>query len=473
MSLSPRKRERLSAFLGELPVAAAVKLFSAVEADRKRGGEKLPHDAILNDLREALKARGAAPPQRPPDAKRTFFEPFEDFFVSVRTDKKRRGQIARTSLNPIWRLMMTDQAMTETALAAAALDDAYASGADAKPLANAMFLAAEAGLARLCAHAANNASQRDALINELGGEAALQDLEEIYQLMEAVDVLRTLRTVVPSHSPSLTEEQYYNLRQVFLSAYDQSPAIGGYMLLALKGRLEAPWRALGVYYHLARSADDKLTAARETVMALPESLFEDLEGVARALERACTGRLDAQTALARMSFFADYADGLAKHASKAGDNVYLNRIEACRDVAGEAHERFAEQALASIRAVMPVRETRGSTRLVAPRPDIARALNAEMIDEAKRACALIAEAPENARRLGADPASVKALVADARKQSQTYANDLVAEIRAAEGGERDAAKRLLEQVLSVIAPLLESDEIGLIRDRAAAAAVTA
>jgi len=49
----------------------------------------------------------------------------------------------------------------------------------------------------------------------------------------------------------------------------------------------------------------------------------------------------------------------------------------------------------------------------------------------------------------------------------------VAEIRAAEGNERAAAKRLLEQVLSVIAPLLKSDEIGLIRDRAAAAAVTA
>lgn len=473
MSLSPRKRERLGAFLGELPVAAAVKLFSTIESDRKKGGEGLPHDAILDDLRAALMARGAAPPKRPPTAKRAFFEPFEDFFVSTRIGKKRKAQIARTSLDSIWRLMMTDQAMTETALAAAALDDAYANGGDAKPLVNAMFLAAEAGLARLCGHAANSAAHREALMGELGSEAAMRDLEEIYQLLAGIDMLRTLRAVVPSHSPSLAEEQYYDLRKVFLSAYDQSPSLGGYMLLALKGRLEAPWRALGVYYHLVRSADDRLTLARETVMALPESLFEDLEGTARALERAGAAPLDAETALVRLAYFADYADGLAKHAAKAGDNVYLNRIEACRDVAGEAHERFAEQALAAMRMIMPVRESRGSSRLAAPRPDISKALNVDMINDAKRACALIAIAPENARRLGADPAPVEALVEDARKQSRTYANDLVAEIRAAEGPEREAAKRLLEQVLAAVAPLLKSDEIGLIRDRAAAAAVTA
>jgi hypothetical protein len=86
---------------------------------------------------------------------------------------------------------------------------------------------------------------------------------------------------------------------------------------------------------------------------------------------------------------------------------------------------------------------------------------------------LIASAPDTARRLGADPGAVEALVKDAQKQAKTYANDLVAEIRAAEGGERDAAKRLLTHVLTVVAPLLKSDEIGLIRDRAAAAAVTA
>lgn len=472
MTISPRKRERLSAFLGELPAAAALKLFVALEDDRAKGGKGLPHDAILDDLRRQLVERGAAPKRRP-NAKRTFFTPFEDFFVSIRKGKKRRAQIARTSLDPVWRVMMTDAALTETAMAAAALDDAYASGADPKALERAMFLAAEAGLGRLCARAGDNPETRAGLVADLGGEGAFEDLLEMRSMLEGAEALRTLRVVVPSHSPALDEEQFYDLRQLFLSAYEQSPSVGAYLLLALKGRLEKPWRALGVYYHLAKSADERLIAARETVMALPESLFEDLEAMARRLERAGSAPLDAETALARVDYFAEYAENLSKQAARAGDNVFVNRIEACRDVAGEAHARFVEQALAAMREAMPVRKTAASTRLAAPRPDFSRALAPEKVEEARRAVVLLVAAPAAARRLGADPGLAQKVVDEAAEKASAYASDLVAEIRAAEGDERAAARHLLEQTLSVIAPLLERDALGLIRDRAAAAAVTA
>lgn len=471
MALTQRKRQRLSAFLGELPVAAAVKLFAALEADREAGGKGLPHDALLDDLRRKLRERGAAPKRRP-SAKRTFFEPFEDFFVSVRSGRKRRAQIARTSLDPIWRVMMTDPALTEAAMAAAALDDAYNAGEDVKQLERSLFLSAETGLSRLIARVKESEDARSSLKEAVGGEDALADFEEICRLIEGAEALRTLRTVAPSHSPSLSEEQIYDLRQLFLSVYEQSPAIAGYLLLALKGRLEAPWRALGVYYHLARSADDKLMPARETVMMLPESLFEDLEALARALEKAGGGDLDVQSAKARLGYFIDYADGLARHAQKAGDNVFLNRIEACRDIAGEAHARFVEQALSAMRAALPVREARGSSRMAAPRPDYAKPVTPGVIADAKTAVALLVEAPAGAKRLGADPGLAEKVLEDASKHALTYANDLVAEIRAAEGADRAAARTLLEQTLTIVQPLLKSDQIGLIRDRAAAAAVT-
>ncbi len=471
MALSQHKRERLGAFLGELPVAAALKLFSALELDRAQGGKGIPHDAILDDLRRQLAERGAFP-SRKPNAKRTFFSPFEDFFVSVRTGKKRRAQIARTSLDPIWRFMMTDPALTEAAMAAAALDDAYEAGGDTKPLERALFLAAEAGLGRVTARAREDAHLRDQLAETLGGKTVMTDMDEIRFLMEAVEALRSLRVVVPSHSPALSEEQYYDLRTLFLSVYEQSQTLGAYLLLALKGRLEAPWRALGFYYHLAQSSDDRLAGAREIVMALPESLFEDLEGLARALERAGSESLDTQTAQARLNWFGEYADGLAKQATRAGDNVFVNRVEACRDIAGEAHARFVEQALSSMRAAMPVRHAGASSRLVAPRPDFSKALAPGIVDDARRAVKLIVAAPADARRLGSDPGQSDRVLEDAVNHARVYANDLVAEIRAAEGSERAAARRLLDQTLSVIEPLLKSDELGLIVDRAAAAAVT-
>ena len=471
MSLSQRKRERLGAFLGELPVAAALKLFTALEVDRAAGGAGLPHDALLDDLRKRLAERGAAPLRRP-SAKRAFFAPFEDFFVSIRKGRKRRAQIARTTLDPLWRVMMTDPALTEAAMAAAGLDDAYASGGDAKPLERALFIAAEAGFGRLAERARESEAARDALTEVLGGADAFADMEEIRHLMEGVDALRSLRVVVPSHSPSLNEEQYYDLRQLFISVYEQSPSLGGYLLLALKGRLEAPWRALGVYYHLAKSADERLTDARETVMALPESLFADLEALARGLEKAGAAPLDTQTAQARLSYFSEYADGLAKQAARAGDNVFVNRIEACRDIAGEAHARFVEQALSAMRAALPVRHAGGSSRMVAPRPDFSKAIAPAIVDDARRAVLLLADAPQDARRLGSDPGLCDRVLADAAEHARVYANDLVAEIRAAEGAERAAARHLLEQSLSIVGPLLKSDELGLIVDRAAAAAVT-
>ncbi|MEX6632142.1 hypothetical protein [Hyphococcus lacteus] len=472
MTLSPRKRERLSAFLGELPVAAAVKLFSALEIDRAVGGKGIPHNAVLEDLRQRIASRSASLPARPQNAKRSFFEPFEDYFISIRTGKKRRAQIARTSLEPIWRLMMTDPTLTEAAMAAAALDDAYRAGAEADGLLASLYLAAEAGLGRLFSRAQANSEFETELISELGGEGAFFDLEELRHLLPAIDILKDLRAVVPSSSPSLNEEQFFHLRKLFLSAHEQSPFLGSYVLLALKGRLEAPWRALGVYYHLARSADEQLHDARDAVMALPESLFEDIEELARALERACALPLDAQSAMARISYFAEYADGLMRQATRTGDNVFVNRIEACRDIASEAHARFMELALANMRDALPVRRAGGSSRLAPPRPDFARPLAPEIVNDAKSAVELIVAAPLDARRLGDDPVNAQSITDGAHDQAKTYANDLVAEIRAAEGNDRAAARRLLDQTLSVIGPLLKSDEAGLIRDRAAAAAVT-
>lgn len=472
MTLSPRKRQQLTAFLGGLPNAAAVKLFAALEADRASGGEGLPHNALLDDLRRQLLERGAAPPARRKDARRLFFTPFEDFFVGARSGKKRRARIARSSLEPIWRLMMTETALTEAAFAAAALDDAIAGGRETEGLERTLFVAAEAGFGRLCARARDDADLREGLVSDLGGEAAFQDMDEIRRLLAGVGMLKALQAAIPSAAPALDEEQLYALRRMFLSAYDESRSVAAYLLLALRGRLEKPWRALAVYYHLARGADDRLIAARETVTLLPESLFEELETMARGLERDGAGALDVEAALVRVRYFADFAEGLAREAARAGDNVFVNRIEACREVAGEAHDRFAEQALKALRAALPVRHAGGSSKLMSMRPDFAVALAPQTLEAARAGAALLAAAPENARRLGADPVFAQGLAEEAAGQTGGFAQDLVAEIRAAEGAERAAARRMLDQILTVAEPFLSRDELGLIRDRAAAAAVT-
>ncbi|MHA7873023.1 MAG: hypothetical protein ACX939_11790, partial [Hyphococcus sp.] len=314
---------------------------------------------------------------------------------------------------------------------------------------------------------------RARLVDALGDEAAFEDMVEIRDLLAGVESLKSLHDLVPSAAPTLTEEQLYELRTLFLSAHDRSRSAGAYVLLALKGRLEKPWRALGVYYHLARGADDRLRAARSEVEALPESLIRDLEALARTLERDCADALDADAAVLRVSYFADFADGLAQQAAKIGDNVFLNRVEACREVAAEAHDRFAEQALAALRAVMPTRHAGGSSRLASMRPDFTRTAPAARIEDAADAALLIVKAPGLAERLKADQYFALSVTQEAAEQTYAYARDLVAEIRAAEGDARKAARRALENVLMIAAPLLDSEEIARLRDRAQDAAMTA
>ena len=471
--MQPRIKKQLTTFLGELPNAAAVKLFGALEADRARGGDGLPHDVLLDDLRQRLRERGAIFPARKNNAKRVFFTPFEDFLIGERSGKKRRGMIARPSLDPIWRVLMTDASTTQAAFAAASLDDALSAGKDSAELEQALFEAAETGLGELCNRARDDQEICDAVVAELGGEMAYRDLQEIRLLLHGVGYLKQLHALIPSHTPSLDEEQNYALRKLFLSAYEDSRPVAAYLLLALKGRLERPWRALGVYYHLARSADDNLNAARETVMVLPDSLMEDIETMARALERDCSEPLDAETSMMRVSYFTDYAEGLVKQAAKIGDNVLLNRIDACRDIVAEAHERFAEQALAALCSAMPVCHAGGSSRLMSLRPDISKPVSLKAADEAKAAAQFVGLSAEMAERLGADPASVRSIGDEAREKTQIYVNDLVTEIRAAEGDERKAARRMLDRTLAFADLILTSDETGRIRDRAAEAARTA
>ncbi len=477
MALSPRKREQLTAFLGSLPTATAVKLFAALEADRAAsasGAGGLPHNELLEDLRARLIAQGAVLPARRTDAKRRFFTPFEDFFVGERRGRKRSGVIPRSSLEPIWRVMMRETALSEAAFAAAGLDDAIRERRDTDDLERALFIAAEAGLARLCDAAMVESGVRERLAETLGGEAVFADMQELRRLLSGVDYLKHLQRTLRAGASAMSEEDFYALRTLFLSAHDQSPKLGAFLLLAVKGRLDKPWRALALYYHFARSADERLDVARDAAAALPEALFEDLEALARNLERdgADAEQFDAQAARMRVTWFADYADGLASQAAKIGDNVSLNRVEACRDVAAEAFERFCELGLTAIRRALPVRQSGGSTLLRAQRPDFANPLGGHAVEQASEAAAMIAAAPVLAARLGAAADVAASIAKDAREKTTSFANDLVTEIRAAEGAERVAARRLLDQTLMIADPLLESEEAGLIRDRADAAAVT-
>lgn len=477
--VSPRKWARLASFLGELPPASAAKLFAALE--RRREDEGLPAAPILNILRRRLISEGAALPPRKRTAKRLFFAPFEDFIVAARRGRKRRARLDRASLSAVWSLLLEDSSLAAAARAAADLDAALGRGdADIRAYEEALFAAAAEGFEKIIAHAEEDAAYRADLEGRLGGRlegrsdgaAALLDLAELSLLLPAAAHLKAAQAAFPRPLSALTEEDLYAARRIYARAAADIQGAAGYLLLAIAARMDRPALAAPLYYHLSRAEDGGLPHAREDAAAILESLFDDLESMARGLERDADHDPDTEEAPARLVHFADFAAGLIEAAARENDAVTINRAEACRDIAAAALSRYAETALGAVRRNHPVRHAGGSSRLKALRPDILRPVDRAAERDARDGARFLAAAPAIAERLDRSDAALK-IAADAAAEMRRYAADLVLEIRAAEGEERAAARRRMEATLRAASFLLAADEVALLRERAAAAAVTA
>lgn len=471
--LTPKKRARLVAFLSALPPGASAKLFAALEVDRARGGAGLPHDFLLEVLRRELRERGAGFPQRPRAVERLFFAPFEDFFVAFRVGERRRARIPRSSIGRIWRLLLSDPAAASASRAAHTLAEtlqdptAKTQGAE-----EALFNAAGQSAQRLIAHAEADQEFRADLAQRLGGEDALADFFEIGKLLPAVHHLKALQAAFPRPAGALGEEQLFELRRLYAEARAETPFAAPYLLLALMGRMDQPSRALRAHYHLKASRDPDILAAGAETGVILDTLFDDLNAAARLLERDGEEEFDAGDATLHIEHFADLAEGIFAEALRAGDRASMTRVEAARDVAAGALDRFAEQSLALLRRAMPVRQAGASSRLMSLRPDYSRPLPPRASAAARAGAEFLVGACALAERLDRAGAAGP-ILEDAIEEARRYAGDLVLEIRAAEGEDRLAARRLMEHVLDVAQPLIPADEIGLFRERAHAAAMTA
>lgn len=474
--IAPKKWARLEAFLGTLPPAAALRLFTALESG---GATGLPAAAMLAVIRTRLVESGAKLPPRRRSAARLFFAPFEDFFIQRRRGRKRRARIDRASLAPIWALVAGDAALEEAGRTAAALEAAIARGErDCAALEAALLAQAGEGFSRLIAHAEEDAAFRADLSARLapdaqGGAAALLDLAELCRLMPLAPDLAAVQRAFVRGAGALSEEDLFEARRLYAQAADVHQDAAAYVLLAIAARMEAPWRALRLYYHLAGAEDDQTPHARADAGLIAETLLEDLESLARGLERDCDeddAAIDDMPA--RLAHFADFAAGLIAEAERADDRALVNRAEASRDVAASALSRLSEQAIAAIRRAHPVRHAGGSSRLRALRPDIDRPLDRHAERAARAGAAFLARAEGLAGRLDREGAAA-GFVEDAIAETRRYAGDLIAEIRAAEGPERVAARKRMDATLRAAETLLAASEIALLAERAAAAAVSA
>ncbi len=495
--VSSSKWNRIERYLESLPTVAAGKLISIIDRDRLYGNidgvendagksENIPHLELLNVLRTLVKGRGARLPKRLLSAQRIFFTPFEDFITPTRRGRKRRARLPRTALGRIWGLIEQDAACLDAARAAKALDKWLSrhdldtlsdeQKAERDRLENDLYTACASGIEKLLTHAEADNTFRADLIERLGGgsvgAATMHDLAELVSLIPMIHHLKAVQAAFPKPVVVLEEERLYTVRGIYAGAHAEMPALAHYILLCLASRLEAPWRAVRLYAHFANIRDENLPDAQQDADLVIETMFQDLEGLARALERDSESVFDAGDAAAQLRYFALYADGVGAEARQTGETAMMNRAEACRDVAAAACERFAEQALSAIRRAQPTRHAGGSSRLMGLRPDTDRMIDHVTSSQGRAAAQFLADVREIAGSLGRS-ALAGGVADDAIVQVRRYANDVILEIRAAEGEDRARAKRLMNLTLEIADPLLPSEEVALLKEKSSVAAMSA
>jgi hypothetical protein len=284
--------------------------------------------------------------------------------------------------------------------------------------------------------------------------------------------LTAAQKAFPRPVSALAEEDLFTARKLYARANEEAGGNAGYLLSAIASRMDSPWRAMRLAYFLMRTPDDALAYAREDAARIIDALIEDVEALARGIEQDADDDPDTDEAMVRIRHFSDFSGGLVAEAAREGDSVTMRRAEACRDIAAEALSRYAETALSALRRNLPVRHAGGSSRLKSLRPDISRAVDRGAEKAARAGAFFLASANDLSERL-ARPDAVASIVCAAEEEARRYANDLVSEIRAAEGEERASARRRMESVLRAAERLLPADDIALLKERANIAALSA
>jgi hypothetical protein len=460
--MAKNKIESLQAFLAALPASVAARLARAVEVDRLNDGKMLPHDLILEGLRPAL--RTAEQSGRTPTPMRAFCRPFEDLLVAERKGAKQKGRIARSSITPVWnwlgQTLIPDALNAHSIAVKTAVLSGRAEEAKAKTL-EFWTLAAQAIRSRL-----ETENGRRAARQVLGGEAAIEDAQEMALLLSVGSEIGEFQDRLPRQLPNLTDE----VVQLFREAYDRVAAVNAdaatYLTVLVMNRLEQPWEALRLAHSIAREPQE--TSLAGTDMGLVgELLFGDIEEHAAAIRTARPERFNADSLVAHVDAFTALTGGMLKELELRRDGQWGQRLMEDRAAIGEVMDGFMEKAPCAVLAALPVQKS-GSFSGAPKTPDVSRAADPEKSDRALSYARLIAGCRRSAA--GAPfAASLKEAEEELILTLKTYNDEIVRELRAAEGERRVHADQFFALAAELTALLFSPEEGEFLRRRGRAA----
>jgi len=457
--LSSEKSVLLQSFLGSLPKDIAARLATAVEIDRLADGSVLPHDLILDGLRPILRTDDVR--RRTPTPLRLFCRPFEDLLVNVPRREKQKGRILRAHVVPIWHWVSHTLVPAETKAYAADIRAAAMTLQHGQAIERADAFWPVAGKAM----AGALQTDRKKVIAALGSEPAADDAGDIALVLQSGSAMLAVQALLPKPTPVLTEELLWALRRIFDAVNETNVDAAPFVSVVAMRRLAKPWEALKLAMLVARQTHDAMISSTDMGLA-GDVLFSDMEDSRAAIMAIRHPNFDVDSLIAQLSSFTNISSAIVKEVEILRQGRWGQRLLKDRAAVGGLMDTFMERAPKEIAAGLPTHKAgySGGPKV----PDLSRPVDPDRTDRSLRYAKVLA-----ATKLLAVPGSFGAKHQDAMDEAglyvRGYAEDLLKELRTAEGVRRDTAERQFRLVLELTGLLFDDSEAEFLRRRGKAA----
>jgi len=456
--LDADKQQLLSGFLEKLKGGAAARLAQAVEVDRLIGGTELPHAEILGALRPQL--RKLKPSRRAETIERLFCRPFEDLLASRDRNAKRKGRIARASVEPVWNWLKNELMPARHRELEETLRRAITQGREDEIESTLGLLWKESSVA-LCAQLSGEA-QKLAAGRKLGGIAVAEDANEIALLLGNAGVVRALQKRLPKPVRVLTEEHVGFVRDLFDSLTGTNGDFAPYIPLVVMGRLERPWEALRLAAAVSRKSDD-IVIANTDMGIVGELLFDDLDTYAQRIKTIRPLDFDARLLLSDLAAFSELSGGIVKEIDIRRDGKWGHRLAKDRATVSNLIEGLLERAPREILAGLPAAKA-GTFSKGAKPLDVGRAPEPDRVERAMRYAHVIAHSRPYSVA-AAFRAKLDEVWDETANTLRSYNEDILRELRAAPEGTRKIVEQHFANALAICELILGEEEAEFLRRR--------
>jgi hypothetical protein len=349
--------ERLRTYLRELGPEARAMLIAALERGAL-GGEELPGaELILQELRNATAAADAAPADVG-DPQRLFFQPLAPFVVDDKPERRHRGRISQSAIEPIWLWLTRDLVAVEAKAYSdqvGRLLQAGDRGAADQLVRAFQDRALQRIEAALVAVNHDDKAQRR-LAAQIGIPRAIDELREIANVMKLRDALAVIASRLPMTIKSLADEALDAVKGLLDSPVARHRDIFVYAVLLVRSRLGTPWQLIRLATKAAASDEAGRVAETPFAVAVTIVLGEVERLVARLRVELKSGQAAAVTAL--LKEIHDSARALRTELDLSVDSPWARQLTQVRSDVSEMLKAAIDTAPGRVRRLLGQRARR-------------------------------------------------------------------------------------------------------------------